>query len=109
MIEINKYRSELDGELLSHGIKSEDILLFAQSDLGSDQEPRDTYLMLTAEKLIVTEGVTAVSGKPGKNVIKTFCMSSYSEYEKAPSKIFQSRSSYLPRYLPRSTKASRRC
>ena len=81
MIEINKYRSELDGELLSHGIKSEDIVLFAQSDLGSYQEPRDTYLMLTAEKLIITEGVTAVSGKPGKNVLKTFCMSSYSEYE----------------------------
>ena len=81
MIEISKYKTEIDGALLSHGIDKNDIILFACSDLDREQMRCDSCLLLTEKKLFVLEGVTSVSGKPGKNVKKSFHESGFAEFE----------------------------
>ena len=81
MIEISKYKTEIDGALPSHGIDKNDIILFACSDLDREQMRCDSCLLLTEKKLFVLEGVTSVSGKPGKSVKKSFHESGFAEFD----------------------------
>lgn len=63
MLEINPYRSELNGILNNLNLTPDEILLFAQSDLSRELTKSDAFLLLTKDKLIVIEGQFLITGK----------------------------------------------
>ena len=87
MIEISKFREEASAALLKRGIRPEDIVVFAETDLDLDLNHASVYIVLTEARLYVLEGQTAISGRPGKlrkkaAVTRTFIETDFAEYEK---------------------------
>ena len=63
MLEIDPYRSELNGIVNDLKMTADDILLFARSDLSRDLTGGDTFLFLTKDTLVITEGQIRLDGQ----------------------------------------------
>lgn len=63
MLEIDSYHSELNGILSDLKITTDEILLFASCDLSADLMKSDTFLLLTKELLVITEGQLVLTGQ----------------------------------------------
>lgn len=63
MLEIDPYRSELNGILSDLKMTSDEILLFVRLDLSRDLIKGDMFLFLTKDQLIVTEGQLRLIGQ----------------------------------------------
>ncbi|MBO4325964.1 MAG: ABC transporter ATP-binding protein [Clostridia bacterium] len=86
MIEISKFRQEAKNALLSRGLREDDIVVFAETDMVTDLNYATVYLVLTEDRLCVIEGQTEIGGKPGKlnrrdAVHRTFSETGYREYD----------------------------
>ena len=87
MIEISKFREEAAQALIQRGIRPEDVVVFAETDLTTDLNHAAVYIVLTEEKLCIIEGQIRLEGTPGKlrkkaAVSRTFFETDYREYDK---------------------------
>lgn len=87
MIEISKFRAEAKTALIKHGIRPEDIVIFAETDLSMELDHAAVYIVLTEERLHIIEGQLMISGRPGKMrksaaVARTFIETDSREYER---------------------------
>ncbi len=86
MIEISKFRQEAKDALLSRGLREDDVVLFAETDMTLELDHAAVYLVLTEEKLYVIEGQLRLEGRPGKlrrrdAVRRVFMETGFAEYD----------------------------
>ena len=81
MIEITKADKSLQSVCEDHGIPMPDIAVYAGSDMDTSFSHADVRLILTEKRLYIIEGQTSVSGRPGKDVKKTFEETDCREYD----------------------------
>lgn len=81
MLEVTKMGSEVLPALADHGLRAEDVTVFAATDLAADLTPAETYLIMTEKKLFVMSGHVRSEGKPGRSYKKIFTESSCREYD----------------------------
>ena len=70
MVALDKYPSGLLALLDAKGVAEERILLLAKADMMRDGTHGDTYIVVTADELILLSGMMILTEK--KNVNKTF-------------------------------------
>ncbi len=72
MIEVSKMGSEILPLLLDHGLRCEDVSVFAMTDLALDGTKADVCLILTEKQLLVLTGYVRDEGRPGKKHGRVF-------------------------------------
>lgn len=77
MLEINPYRSELNGILNNIAVTSDQILLFVRCDLCTDLTRGDSFLLMTKDQLIVIEGQFMISGQAKRSTRRDRLTSSF--------------------------------
>ena len=81
VIEVSKMGSELIPALAGHGLRVEDVAVFAALDLSAELVPADVFLILAEKELFVLTGHTSSSGKPGKKFERVFSETECRRYD----------------------------
>ena len=81
MIEVSKMGSEIIPLLADHGLRCEDVTVFAVTDMALDTTKADVFLVLTEKELLVLTGYVRDVGRPGKRHSRTFTEISCETYD----------------------------
>ena len=80
MIEVSKMGSEIVPLLQGHGLRCEDVAVFAMTDMALDGPRADVCLVLTEKELLVITGYVRDEGRPGKKHARVFSETSCETY-----------------------------